>query len=458
MKNFSPHEKRIVVISILASFVSFLDGFIVTVALPAIAQEFGGGLAIQQWVVNAYLLTLGSLILLAGSLSDIFGRLRILYLGLIGFGATSLLCAVAPDGLFLVIARGLQGMAGALLVPSSLALIMSTFQGSKQSKAIGIWTSWTVVAAIAGPLVGGLLVDASSWRLIFGINIIPIIITMWLMRPVSELKTEKSARLDSIGALLCAVGLGSVTYSFIEQPQFGWSHPLIYGSLGVGIILLALFIWYERRSSHPMVPLSLFTNRNFSMGNLATIFIYGGLSVSSFIVTIFLQQVAGFSALFAGLAFIPVTILMFFLSSLFGGLSGKYGPRIFMSLGPVVAGIGFLLMLFTDQSVNYWTDLLPGVIVFGLGLSMTVAPLTSAILGSISAERSGIGSAINNAVSRIAGLIAVAAVGIVTSASLNVAGFHIGLFFTAALLFIGGAISAVGIRNSLVKANLPEKH
>lgn len=453
MKGFTSQEKLALVVSILASFVSFLDGFVVTVALPAIANELGGGLATQQWVVNAYLLTLGSLILVAGSLSDILGRLRILYIGLVGFGITSLLCAVAPDGLFLIIARGLQGITGALLVPSSLALIMSTFTGAKEGKAIGIWTSWTVVAAVLGPLLGGLLVDISSWRLIFAINIIPIAITLWMMRSLkAKDKTQEKTRIDFIGALLCALGLGGITFALIEQPHFGWANPLIYGPLLFGLVTSITFIWYEKRIKQPMLPLALFTNRNFSMGNLATIFIYGGLSVSSFVVTIFLQQVAGFSALLAGFSFLPVTILMFFLSTYFGSLAGKYGPRLFMSLGPIVAGSGFLLMLFADETTNYWIDLLPGIVLFGLGLSMTVAPLTSAILGSISTRQSGIGSAINNAVSRIAGLIAIAAVGVLAGTTLTVEGFHVGLYFTAGLLFVGGIISAFGIRNSLIKA------
>jgi EmrB/QacA subfamily drug resistance transporter len=453
MKNFSTLEKRILIVTILASFVSFLDGFIVTVALPAITDELGGNLATQQWVVNAYLLTLGAFILLAGSLSDIFGRLKILSIGLIGFGVTSILCAIAPDQFFLIIARGLQGITGALLVPSSLALIMSSFQGPKEGKAIGMWTSWTIIAAIVGPLFGGLLVDLLSWRFVFAINILPIALTLWLMRPIPEVsKKGDKAKLDSIGALLCAGGLGGITYALIEQPQLGWSHPLLYISLSIGIILFGLFIWYEKRVQSPMLPLSLFTNRNFSMGNIATIFIYGGLAVSSFIVTIFLQQVAGFSALAAGFAFVPVTILMFLLSSYFGGLTGRYGPRLFMTCGPIIAGIGFLLMLFVDSTINYWVDLLPGVILFGLGLSITVAPLTSAILGSINSQQSGIGSAINNAVARIAGLIAVAAIGVVAGSTLNVTSFHASLIFTAIMLFAGGIISALGIRNSLVKS------
>jgi EmrB/QacA subfamily drug resistance transporter len=451
MKNFSPQQRLVLIVSILASFISFLDGFVVNVALPAIARELGGGLVTQQWIVNAYLLTLGSLMLIAGSLSDIFGRVRILIFGLVGFGAASILCAIAPNEFFLIIGRGIQGAAGALLVPSSLALIMSSFSGAKQGKAIGIWTSWTVVASVMGPLLGGFLIDVASWRLIFAINILPILATLWLikfLKPVGE--ADEKTKVDGVGALLCAIGLGGITYALIEQPNLGWLHPLIDGSFILGVIAFIVFLWYEKRIPHPMLPLSLFANRNFAAGNIATVFIYGGLSLSSFVVTIFIQQIAGYSALAAGLTFLPVTVLMFTLSSYFGGLAGKYGPRMFMSIGPLVAGIGFLLMLMADNTVNYWTDLLPGIICFGLGLSITVAPLTSAILGSINSRQSGIGSAINNAVSRIAGLVAIAAIGVIVGTSLSVQGFHAGLIFTASLLFIGSIVSFFGIKNSLV--------
>lgn len=454
MAQFSSHQRRILIISISASFIAFLDGFVVNVALPAIAGELGGGLITQQWVINAYMLSLGALMLIAGSLSDILGRIRILYIGLIGFGMTSLLCAIAPNEVFLIVSRALQGAAGALLVPSSLALIMSSFSGTKQAKAIGIWTSWTVIASVVGPLIGGALVDLASWRLIFAINILPIAFTAWLMRPLNVPVMRQNIHIDIVGAALCGTGLMGITFALIEQPHFGWSHPLILTTLIVGMAVFLAFIWYEKHSPSPMVPLRLFKNRNFGIGNIATFFIYGALATSSFALTIFVQQTAGFSAFESGLLFLPVTIIMFFLSSYFGSLAGVFGPRFFMTFGPITAGVGFLLMLISDASINYWTDLFPGISVFGLGLAMTVAPLTSAILGSINPRESGIGSAINNAVSRIAGLIAVAAIGVVATGSLvSIEGFHTGLIFTAGLLFLGGIISAVGIKNSLVAAD-----
>ncbi len=489
-------QQRLVLwVSILASFVAFLDSAIVNVALPAIQQELGGGLSVQQWIVDAYLLALGSLILIAGSLSDLLGRKKILALGLWGFAAASLLCAIAPGSGFLIAARGLQGIAGALLVPSSLALIIATFSGPAQGKAIGSWTAWTGISFILGPFVGGVLVDAASWRWIFAINILPIAVTLYLLRSVDAVKDKKSrATVDFTGAALCALGLGGSVYALIEQPHYGWSSPLILGPLIGGIALLAAFLLYEQRVKHPMLPLSLFKNHNFSVGNVATLLVYAGLTASFFILVVFLQQVAGYSALAAGMAGIPVTLILFLLSPKMGELSGKYGPRLFMGLGPIVAGCGFLMMLHLGTRVEYWTQLFPAIVLFGIGLAITVAPLTSAILGDVPPTQAGIASAINNAVARIAGLIAVAAVGAIvatqfsgavdrkmsastaTSAAVSaakqislqttppapyqndpefrralsdasVSAFHAGILSIAGLLIAGGAVSLAGIRN-----------
>ena len=447
-EHMTKQQRLVLWISILASFVAFLDGSVINVALPAITAEFNSGLSVQQWVVDAYLITLGSLILVAGSLSDLFGRKRILELGLIGFAITSILCAVAPTSEFLIVSRGLQGIAGALLVPSSLALIISTFKGQAQGKAIGSWTAWTGISFIIGPLVGGLLVDAGSWRLIFAINIIPILVTLWLMRKLEiPEKTRSGTKLDVYGALLCAIGLGGTVYALIEQPNYGWSSPLIFIPLIIGLLSLAVFFWHERRTRHPMLPLGLFSVRNFAIGNLATLAIYAGLSLGTFIIAIFVQQVGGYSATEAGLALIPITLIMFFLSSRFGALAGKYGPRLFMALGPILGAIGFLAMLWVDSSVSYWA-LLPGIVIFGVGLSITVAPLTSAILGAIDDAQAGIGSAINNAVARIAGLLAIAAIGPIIGAQLDLDGFYRAVMVTAGLLLAGGIVSAIGIVNA----------
>lgn len=448
-------QRLVLFIAILSSFVAFLDGSVVGVALPKISQELGGGLLTQQWVNDAYLITLGALILAAGSLSDIFGRKKILIVGLVGFLVTSLLCAAAFNSEMLVIARALQGIAGALLVPSSLALIISAFSGAAQSKAIGQWTGWTGIAFIIGPLLGGLMVDLLSWRLVFAINVIPITAALLLVSRLRlEEKTDTRERVDFLGIILGAVGLGGIVYAFIEQGNYGWmSAPVLVTGIG-GVIALTWFILHERRTNQPMLPLSLFAVRNFSVGNVSTFFIYAALALQGFLLVIFLQQVAGFPATLAGLASLPITIIMFFLSSRFGALSGKYGPRFFMAVGPLVAGLGTLLMLTVQVPTNYWAQLLPAILLFGLGLSMTVAPLTSAILGSIKANQAGIGSATNNAVARIAGLLAIAVIGLFIGTTLDLQGFHIGIVLCAALLILGGIISAIGIQNQKKNASL----
>jgi EmrB/QacA subfamily drug resistance transporter len=443
-------QRLVLFVAILASFVAFLDGSVVGVALPQMSAQLGGGLVTQQWVNDAYLLTLGTLILAAGSLSDIFGRKRIITIGLIGFLVTSLLCAIAPTSETLIISRGLQGIAGALLVPSSLALIISAFTGPDQGKAIGRWTAWTGIAFIIGPLVGGLLVDFWSWRLIFVINVIPITLALVLLSRLDftdEIKTR--ARVDILGIILGAIGLGGIVYALIEQGHYGWASPVIWGAFVVGLLSMAAFLYHESHTKQPMLPLELFSVRNFSVGNVATLFIYAALALQGFVLVIFLQQAAGYPATLAGLVSLPITIIMFFLSSRFGALSGKYGPRLFMAAGPIIAGLGTLYMLTVTIPTNYWTQLLPGIILFGIGLSITVAPLTSAILGSIKPSQAGIGSAVNNAVARIAGLLSVAVIGIFVGSTINLAGFHTGMLLCATMLIIGGIVSAIGIQNNL---------
>src|SRR5690554_3756893 len=444
------NQRLVLMIAILGSFVAFLDGSVITVALPAISDELGGGLTTQQWVVDAYLITLGALILVAGSLSDLFGRIAILRWGLVGFGVASVLCAVAPTAEFLIVARGLQGIGGALLVPSSLALIMSTFRGVAQGKAIGQWTAWTSAAFIVGPLIGGLFVDLLSWRLIFAINLLPIGVTMWLLIVLKQKDIrQEGVKVDYLGAVLAVVGVGAPVFALIEQGNFGWGSPIIYLPMIIGIVALGAFLWRQRVARQPMMPLGLFTVRNFAMGNLSTVAIYAALSLNGFLVTVFLQQFGGYPATLAGLALLPMTIILMLLSSRFGGLAAKHGPRLFMTVGPITAGVGTLLMLTVTEDVNYWWQILPGVLVFGLGLAMTVAPLTSAILGAIDERQAGIGSAINNAIARVAGLIAIAALGIIVGHQLDLGGFHRGLIATAALLILGGLISWAGIRNPL---------
>jgi EmrB/QacA subfamily drug resistance transporter len=443
------NQRLILWIAILASFVSFLDGSIINVALPAIENDLGGGLATQQWIVDAYLITLGSLILLAGSLSDVLGRIVILRVGLLVFGVASLLCAVAWDPTSMIVARALQGVGGALLVPSSLALITSNFDGVARGRAIGQWTAGTTLAFLAGPLLGGVIVDTIGWRWVFVINVFPITATLILLA-ILKFKDvrQPGVSIDYLGAVLCVLGLGGPVYALIEQGRYGWSSPQIYIPFIVGILCFAGFIVRQRFAKQPLMPLSLFTVRNFAVGNISTALVYAALSIGGLIITIYLQQVAGWPATLAALASLPISILNISLSSWFGTLAGRYGPRWFMGFGPIVGGLGYLLMLMSSEDLNYWTELLPGIILFGLGLSATVAPLTAAILGSISETQAGIGSAVNNAVSRIAGLIAVAFLGIIIGPTLDLNGFHRTLVVTAALLILGGVVSAIGIQNA----------
>jgi EmrB/QacA subfamily drug resistance transporter len=440
-------RRAVLVVAVLASFVAFLDGTVVNVALPAITRELGGGLAVQQWVVDGYLITLGALILVAGSLADRIGRARSMTIGLIGFGVTSLLCALAPTAEVLIVARMLQGAAGAILVPSSLALIIATVHGAAQARTIGAWTAWTGTATIAGPVLGGLLVDAGSWRYVFALNLLPIAVTLVLLRRLGAVDSGTRVPIDGVGAVLGVIGLGGPVFALIEQERLGIQHPLVLTALIGGVAALVAFVVWERRAAHPMLPLSLFASRNFTVGNVSTAFVYGALSFGFFALGLFLQQTLGFSATLAGLATLPPTILLLLLSQVSGSLSARFGPRLFMGVGPLIAAAGFLLLSFVDEGADYATQLLPGILLFGFGLAVTVAPLTSTILGAVEDGHSGVGSAVNNAVSRIAGLVAIAATSLVVGDSLDVEGFSRAAVATSALLVAGGVVSLLGIRN-----------
>jgi EmrB/QacA subfamily drug resistance transporter len=406
-------KRMVLVACILGTTVVTVDSTAINVALPAIAEDLGGGLAGQQWVANAYLLTLSSFLLIGGSLGDVIGERRVFIVGVAGFGVTSLLCALAPTIELLVLARALQGMTGALLTPAALAVIVRTFPESERGRAVGAWTAWGGIGTVLGPVVGGQLVDSASWRWIFLINLPLVLGTVFIiMRAVpADAPRQPGTRLDLLGATLCALGLAALTFGLIQQPMHGFSDPLVSGALLAGAALLAAFVLYERRARHPMLPLGLFGRRNFSAGNIETFAMYGGLSIVFFLMVLFLQGVAGFSALEAGSASIPVTLVMFVLAARFGRLADRYGPRLFMGIGPIVSAVGLALMLRVDADVDYWTDLFPALMVFALGLSIVVAPLTATVLSDADDHNAGIASAVNNAIARVAGLVAIAAIG-----------------------------------------------
>ena len=444
--------------AILGSAVVTIDSSVINVALPAIARDLGGGLTAQQWVSNAYLLTLGSLILIGGSLGDIYGERRVFTLGLAAFGVFSVGCAVAPTIGVLIAARAFQGAAGALVTPSSLAIIVGAFGQKERGGAIGAWTAWGGIAAVIGPLVGGTIIDSVSWRWIFLVNVPLVAATLLLIRvAVPATARTVSRRVDFVGALLCALGLGGFVFALIEEPHRGWGSPAILITLIGGAVSFAAFLAYERRTPEPMLKLELFTHRNFAVGNLETLCMYAGLSILFFFLTIYLQQVAGYSALQSGLTTLPVTLVMFALSRRFGALADRFGPRLFMGAGPLVAAVGILLLVRVGQDVSYVTDLLPALLIFALGLTLTVSPLTATVLADADESDAGIASAINNAIARVAGLIGVSVIGVVVAGTLvggtfaansaSVKAFHQAILACAALVAAGGIIGAIGIVN-----------
>jgi EmrB/QacA subfamily drug resistance transporter len=437
---------------ILGSSIVFVDSTVVNVALPAIQRDLGGGLALQQWVVDAYLLTLGSLILVGGSLGDLFGGKRVFVIGVVAFAATSVFAAAAWSADILIVARAAQGVAGALLTPAALATITVVFSGEERGAAIGSWTAWTGISFVIGPLVGGWLVSNVSWRAIFLINLPLAAVTIALILvALRELTHEgKRARVDYVGGVLCALGLAGPVYALIEGPNKGFSDPLIVVMLVGGIVVFGLFIFWETRTKAPMLPLGLFRLRNFAFANLETLSVYAGLSTLTFFLVLFLQQLAGYSPIQSGLATLPITVVMFLLSGRFGRLSMRVGPRLFMGIGPFVCAAACFWMRSLKPGFVYWTELLPAVLVFALGLSMIVAPLTSTVLADAGPSDAGIASGVNNAIARVAGLLGIAVVGAAAASSgssLTQDGFEIAMGATAGLVALGGVTGLLGIRN-----------
>ncbi|MGE3141553.1 MAG: DHA2 family efflux MFS transporter permease subunit, partial [Thermoleophilia bacterium] len=414
-------------------------------------------LAGLQWTVNAYALTLAGLLLIGGSLGDLLGRRRIFVLGVAWFAVASLLCAVAPSTETLIAARAIQGIGAALLTPGSLALLEASFHPDDRGAAIGAWSGLAGVSTAFGPFLGGWLVEAVSWRLIFLINLPLAAVVMWSARAIPESRdpAAEGQGLDWWGAALSGLGLAGITYALTEGPGAGWDDPLILATGILGVAMLAGFLWVELRARHPLVPLGLFRIRDFSVANAMTFIVYGALSGALFLLPIQLQQVSGYSPIAAGSALIPMTILMLLLSTWAGRLSARIGPRIPMGVGPIVAGAGLALLVRVGEDASYVADILPAVLVFGLGMSITVAPLNVTVLSAAGEERAGVASAINNAVARVAGLLAIAVIPVLAGISgddylvpdLFDDGFRTGTLICAAMCVVGGAVVLVALRN-----------
>lgn len=437
--------------AVLGSGVAALDATVVNIALPQIGRDLGAGFSGLQWTVNGYTLTLASLILLGGSFGDRFGRRRVFIIGTIWFAAASLLCALAPTVEVLIAARMVQGVGGALLTPGSLALIQASFRPADRARAIGAWSGLGGVAGAAGPFVGGTLVEL-SWRLVFLVNIpVAVVVVLVARRHVPEsLDTEMNPRLDLVGAATGALGLSATTYALVGWGTGGASTSEITIAV-IGVCALLGFVVVERRSSHPMLPLDVFSSRRFTAANVVTFAVYGALGGVFFLLVLHLQVVGGFAPLTAGLALLPVTGAMLLLSAQAGALAQRVGPRIPMTAGPWLGAVGLLLMLRIGQGASYALDVLPAVTVFGVGLALTVAPLTAAVLAAASERHAGVASGINNAVARTAGLFAVAAIPVVAgisgqdyqNADAFSEGFRVAIIISATLLAVGGLLSAL---------------
>ncbi|OCX52327.1 MFS transporter [Mucilaginibacter sp. PPCGB 2223] len=419
--------KWIMISSILASSMAFIDGTALNVVLPALQKSLNASGTDLFWILNAYLLMLAALILIGGSLGDQLGRKKVFMVGIAIFICGSAACGFAPGVIMLIVFRALQGIGGALMIPGSLSLISSSINAQERGKAIGTWSAFTTVVTMGGPVLGGAFADAGLWRYIFFINIpIGLIALLILATRVNESKDDSPEhRLDYPGAIAIALGLGLLTFGFLRVPAIGFDHIQAYGSVIAGLLLLVLFIMIEKRSKHPMMPLSLFKSSTFTGANLLTFFLYAGLGAGMLFMGLNMVQIQGYTQLQSGLTFLPFTILMISIARFAGALADKHGPRLFLICGPAIAGLGLLYLSFIKQthgSADYWTTFFPGILIFGFGMSVTVAPLTAAVMGSVSDHFSGTASGINNAMSRISGVFANAIFGALAV-----------LFFTGAL-------------------------
>ncbi len=453
----SPRGRWVLLATILGSAMAAIDATVVGIALPAIGRDFGTGLAALQWVVTAYTLTLAGLLLVAGALGDRYGRRRVFLVGVVWFALASVLCGIAPGPGFLIAARALQGVGAALLTPGSLAILEASFVPDDRGRAIGAWSGFAGVGTAIGPFIGGWLVQSASWRLIFVINLpVAALVLAVAWRHVPESRDPgATGPVDLVGGALVTLGLVGLTYGLIEGPGRGWTQPVVQVALIGGLLLLAWFVVRERRAATPLLSLNLFASTQFTAANLVTFIVYGALGGALFLLPIQLQQVSGYTALEAGVSLLPVTLIMLALSARSGAVASRIGPRLQMSAGPMIVGVGLALLARIDQSGSYVVEVLPAVIVFGLGLATTVAPLTATVLAAVPARHAGMASAVNNDVARAAGLIAVAvlpaAAGITGTAYLHPAqfsaGFRTASLISAGLCVLGGAVAALTIRN-----------
>ena len=453
----SGRGRWVVAATVLGSGIALLDSTVVGIALPSIGREFHGGVGTLQWVVTGYSLTLAAFLLLGGSLGDRYGRKRIFTVGVVWFAVASACCGLAPSAGLLILARIVQGVGGALLTPASLAILQASFRPEDRARAIGAWSGLSGLAAAAGPLVGGYLLAIGSWRWIFYINLpLAAAVVAITARHVPETRDPTSAgRVDSVGAALAVVFLAGLTYGLIEAPAHGWSSPAVVASLALAAVTAPAFLIVEHRRAHPMLPLGLFRSRQFSGANAVTFAVYGALGGALFLLPVELQIVAGYSPLASGLALLPVTLVMLALSARSGALSARIGPRLQMTVGPLVVAAGLALLTRATDPGTYWTQVFPAVLLFAFGLAVTVAPLTATAMGAAPPQHSGIVSAINNVVARAASLLAVAVLpllaGLTGAAALSAAGlaagFRTAMLISAGLCAAGGILAALTIRN-----------
>ena len=451
----TPAGRWVLLASVLGFGLAGIDATVVNVALPAIGADLDGDFADLQWTITGYTLTLASFILLGGALGDRYGRRRVFVVGVVWFAVASLLCGLAPSTEVLIACRALQGVGGALLTPGSLAMISASFAPDDRARAIGSWSGLGGVAAAAGPFLGGYLVQVASWRWVFLINVpLAVLVVVVAQRHVPETRDARATgRVDLAGAVLGALGLAGVTYALIEAPETGWTAPEVLGAAAVGVAALVAFVVVEQRSAAPMLPLTIFGSRVFSAVNAVTFVVYGAFGGIFFLLVVALQAVAGFGALAAGTALLPITVVMLVLSGRAGAWGSRTGPRLPLTAGPLVCAAGVLLMLRIGPASSYVLDVLPGVTVLGLGLALLVAPLTAAVLAATDIAHAGVASGVNNAVARAASLLAVAVLPAVAGLSGDdyadpaafADGFRTAVLVTAAVLVAGSALAATAV-------------